>query len=326
VIAAGHEVTLFNRGRTNPGLFPEAEHLVGDRDTDLAALEGRSFDAVIDPSAYFPRQVTAVVDALDHIDHYTFVSSCSVYADHSIVGADEENELLTVEDPSVESLDSPDNYGGFKAMSEAALDAALPGRCHHVRAGLIVGPHDPTGRFTYWVERLGRGGEILAPEPQDQPVQFIDVGDLAAWILTAADNRVTGTLNATGPRAHTMATMLDQIERVVDGGGRLTWVAEDFLVDHEIEHWTDLPMWLPPGALPTHVGFQSRSSARAEAAGLRTRPLAETVARTVHWLGDRGPVQAPSTNTGLDRPPVGLDPERERRLLQEWAQRPPVTI
>jgi hypothetical protein len=123
-----------------------------------------------------------------------------------------------------------------------------------------------------------------------------------------------------------MATMLDQIERVVDGGGRLTWVAEDFLVDHEIEHWTDLPMWLPPGALPTHVGFQSRSSARAEAAGLRTRPLAETVARTVHWLGDRGPVQAPSTNTGLDRPPVGLDPERERRLLQEWAQRPPVTI
>ena len=213
-LAAGHEVALFNRGRTNPGLFPEAKRLVGDRDGDLSALEGRRFDAVIDPSAYFPRQVTEIVDALEPIDHYTFVSSCSVYADHSVVGADEGNELLTVEDPSVESLDSPDNYGGFKAMCEAALEAALPGRCHHVRAGLIVGPHDPTGRFTYWVERLRRGGDIVAPEPQDQPVQFIDVGDLAAWILGAADRGVTGPLNATGPRTHTMASMLDEIERV----------------------------------------------------------------------------------------------------------------
>ena len=196
-VTAGHDVVLLNRGRTRPGLFPDLEQLVCDRNGDLSVLGGRQFDAVIDTCGYFPRQVRAMVEAVDdHLRHYTFVSSISVYADHSVRGGDETARLATVSDPSVEELG--ENYGGFKALCEQALDELLPGRVHHVRAGLIVGPYDYTGRFTYWIERIARGGEVLAPEPKDQPVQLIDVRDLADWIVDAAELGVHGAMNATG--------------------------------------------------------------------------------------------------------------------------------
>lgn len=203
-LADGHEVTLFNRCRTNPGLFDGVENLIGDRDSDLTRLQGRSFDVVIDTSDYFPRQVEAVLDALGaDIGHYTFVSTADVYADQSVPGSDETAGLAAVAD--LDNEESGDNYGGFKALCEGALDATLPGRAHHVRAGLIVGPHDNSGRFTYWVERIAAGGSVLAPEPREQPVQFIDVRDLARWILLAATNDVTGAMNATNsPGSRTM--------------------------------------------------------------------------------------------------------------------------
>ena len=192
----GHELTLFHRGRTNPDLFPEAEHLHGDRDHDLAALEGRSFDAVVDTSGYVPRAVRASVDALADT-HYVFVSTISVYADFAR-GPDEESPVHL----------RGDGYGELKA----ACERELPEGALIVRPGLIVGPHDPTYRFTYWVDRLARGGDVVAPEPRDAFVQLIDVRDLADWLVRAAEERLGGVFNAVGPAEPlTMHELLETI-------------------------------------------------------------------------------------------------------------------
>ena len=193
---AGHDVTTFNRGQTNPTLFDgDVEKLIGDRNDDLDLLAGRSYDVVVDTSAYLPRHVTSVVEALDsQIGHYSFVSSCSVYASHERIGADESDPVAElpahVDRDDAESVEA--NYGPLKALCERALDEVLPGRAHHCRAGLIVGPHDDVGRFGYWLERVAGGGEVLAPGPPDNPMQLIDVRDLANWLLVAAEAGVTG--------------------------------------------------------------------------------------------------------------------------------------
>lgn len=303
-LADGHDVTLFNRGRTNPGLFDGVENLVGDRDGDLNQLQGRKFDAVIDTSGYFPRQVQAVIDALDHnIAHYTFVSSTDVYADHSVPGSDETAELVSVSDRDGEGAD--DNYGGFKALSEATLDAALPGRVHHVRAGLIVGPHDDSGRFTYWVRRIASGGAVLAPEPRNQPVQFIDVRDLARWILHAATNHVTGAMNATaGPGSMTMESVLNAINIHTGNRAVLTWVGEEFLVNRGVKPWNQLPLWVPPGSFPSHAGYLSRDNSLAVEHGLQLRPLSDTIQAVRKELETR-----PSGTLG-----------EESALLGQWSE------
>jgi 2'-hydroxyisoflavone reductase len=320
-LSAGHDVTLFNRGRTAPELFGGVERIVGDRNGDLAGLRGRAFDAVIDPSAYFPRQVTAVIEALGpDVPHYTFVSSVSVYARHDEPGADESAARATVTKPDTEDLDA--DYGAWKARCEDALDDALPGRAHHVRAGLVVGPADNTRRFTWWVARLARGGRVLAPEPADQPVQIIDVRDLAEWIVRAAEAGVTGPLNATGnPGAHTLGSVLEVIRRVTGERSRLTWVGEDFLIDNGVQPFTDLPLWLPPRTAPTHVGFFARDNARAVAAGLRLRDLRETVAAVRDEVAaGPAPVASPR-DYGNALPEPGLAPVREAELLRAWDDR-----
>lgn len=322
---AGHDVTLFNRGRTNPGIYPDLELLVGDRDADLSSLQGRAFDAVFDTSGYFPRQVRSLVDALDDVGHYTFVSSASAYADHSVPGADETAQTDTVDDPSVETLGP--NYGGFKALCEAALDEMIPGQAHHVRAGLIVGPHDNTGRFSYWVERIATGGAVLAPEPRSQPVQFIDVRDIARWIIHAAETDVTGAVNAIGnPGELTMESMLTTIADTVHSSPsataettELAWVDETFLVEQEVSPWQDLPLWLPPTTLPDHVGFMSRDNSKARRLGLELRPLSDTVGATLEWLQSPDH-RIPGKDFGNDVPPAGLTAERERALLDLTAE------
>lgn len=319
-IEAGHNVTLCNRGRTNPDLFAGTagvERLQVDRNDPAqlrTALSGKRFDAVIDPSAYFPRQVRAVVEALDgDVDHYTFVSSASVYDDHSIVGADESAATITLSDDTDESTSSPDAYGGFKAQCEVALAEILPGRVHNVRAGLIVGPHDNTGRFSYWVERLADAGPVLAPEPKDQPIQIIDVRDMAAWILHGATEKITGTFNASGqPGELTMGSMLAEIGAVLEAAPELTWVPEEFLIDEGIAPWNDLPLWLPPKSRPTHAGFMMRDVSSAIDRGLTLRPFAETVRATADWLAAKEP--EPEKDSGVVVAPL-LDRERERELL-----------
>jgi 2'-hydroxyisoflavone reductase len=288
----GHELTLFNRGRTNPGLFPDAEHLTGDRGGDLSALEGRSFDAVIDTSGYAPEAVRASVDALPRA-HYVFVSTISVYADFSR-GPDEESPVHA----------SGSGYGELKA----ACERELPVGALIVRPGLIVGPHDPTYRFSYWVDRIAAGGDVLAPEPRDHLVQVIDARDLAAWLVRSAEERLSGVLNAVGP-ARPMEDLLETIRDATGNDARLRWLAADLLLAKGIEEFVTLPLWIVD---PAWRGHGEVSNALATAAGLSFRPLEQTARDTLAWIGSGSP-----TYVDQGRPKPGLDRGREVELLAE---------
>jgi len=319
-LARGHEVTTFNRGRHVDELSAAVERLHGDRDGDLAALAGREWDAVVDTSGYFPRVVRASAEALaSSVGHYTFVSSASVYADHSRVGNAEDSPVNDVPEGAAEELATPELYGAFKALSEQAAEAVLPGRVLNVRAGLVVGPYDPTNRFTYWVTRLARSGEALAPEPRSQPVQLVDARDLAGWILHSAGAGLAGVFNATGPGwPLTLGEALERVRDAVGGRAELVWVDERFLVDAGVEPFTDLPLWLAPGVDPDWAGFLGLDVSRALAAGLGFRPLEETARDTLSWAERE---RAPAKDVGVPMAPAGLTPEREQGLLDAWRGR-----
>jgi 2'-hydroxyisoflavone reductase len=305
----GDSVTIFTRGRHNPELFPEAEHLLGDRDGDLDALRGRRWDVAIDTCGYFPRVVRASAELLaDAVEHYTFVSSISVYPDFARPDADETAPVGVLEDPTVEQI-TGETYGPLKALCEQAAEVAMPGRVCSVRAGLIVGPNDPTDRFTYWPHRIAQGGDVLAPGTGEEPVQFIDVRDLAAWIISMAGRRTPGVYNATGPASPlTMGTFLDRCRAVTGSDANLVWVDKSELIARGVELWTEIPMSVPD--VPEMQGFSRMSCARAIAQGLRFRPVDETIADTLAWDRTRpegNPLHA------------GLAPEREEELLAELA-------
>ena len=302
--ARGDEVTLFNRGRTDPGLFPDVETLHGDRDAgDLDALRTGEWDVVVDTSARVPRWVNDSAGLLaGRVGQYTFVSSCSVYANTSAAGTDESSPVLALADETAEEITSAEVYGGLKVLCECAAAEALPGGALSVRAGLIVGPYDPTGRFTYWVHRIAAGGEVLVPEPRDQPVQLVHARDLADWMLAAAARGETGVFNATGPASPlTMEALVAEIRGATESDARLTWVDEHALVEHGVEAWSDLPLWLAPGTNPESANFLAVDVTKALAAGLCFRPLADTVRDTLEHA---------ETFTK-----AGLDPARERELL-----------
>ena len=301
-LARGHELTLFTRGQTNPGLFPDAEHLTGNRDGDLSALEGRRFEAVVDTSGYLPHVVRASAELLSPAaEHYTFVSSISAYRDFS-QPVHEESPLAELGDDPVDRLTEDfSNYGALKALCEREAVEAFAGRALSVRAGLIVGPHDPTGRFTYWPHRIARGGEVLAPGPPERPVQFVDVRDLGAWIVRSSEERLSGPFNATcEPRP--LRELLDTCVRVSGSDAAITWVDEAFLLEREVGQWMELPLWI--AAEPGSERFHEADTTKAHTAGLRERPLEQTV---------RGTLDEAETVGG-----VGLAPERESELLREW--------
>lgn len=303
-LARGDDVTLFNRGRTNRDLFPEVEHLTGDRDSgDLDALRGRDWDAVVDTSARVPRWVRDSAGLLaGRVAHYTLVSSISVYRDLSEPGAAEDAPVHTLADETVEDIVDAETYGALKALCERELEAEMPGRSLSVRAGLIVGPYDNTGRFTYWVHRIARGGEVLAPEPRDQPVQFVHARDLADWMLGSAARGVAGVFNATGPeKPLTLGELLEHCRDISQQAVELTWVDERFLVEQGVEEWSDLPLWLAPGVKQENAGLMSVDCSRALEERLRFRGLRETLLDT---LAGAEPTSA-----------AGLTPERERELL-----------
>ena len=315
-LARGHDVTLFNRGRTNPELFPDAEHLVGNRDGDLSALEGRTWDAVVDPSGYVPRVVRASAELLrDAVGHYVFVSSVSAYATPYGPRFTEEAPLAELDDPPSEDVRA--NYGGLKVACERVVEDAFAGRCTLVRAGLVVGPHDPTDRFTYWVTRAARGAEVLAPAPADRHVQFIDVRDLAEWMLRCAEEPIPGAFTVTGPVPPvTMADLLDACVRAGGTDARPVWVDEEFLLEHEVGPWMELPLWLPESDAE-HGHMLDGDVSKAVAAGLRFRPLDETVRDTLAWARSRdGAGEGTVAMGGTEG--VGLEPERERELLMAW--------
>lgn len=311
--AAGFEVTLFNRGVSNPGRFADLEQLRGDRDTgDLSALAGRSFDAVVDTSGYAPAHVQQACEALrDGVEHYVFVSTVSVYPDQSAatVGEDTPTSTLTPEAAAAAKTirEGSANYGPMKAECERAAEHAMPGRVTVVRPGLIVGPEDASDRFTYWPARVARGGEVLAPGEPDAEVQFIDVRDLGAWCFDLAARRTAGTFNAVGFRGRlSFAELLAGCKVGLNTDCAFTWVDESFLRENRVAPYRDLPLWLPRG----RRGHFSND--KALAAGLRLRSVAATIADTHTWQAAR-----PADH----RWRAGLGAEREAELLATWRKR-----
>jgi 2'-hydroxyisoflavone reductase len=308
-LAAGHSLTLFNRGQSNPDLYPDVEQLHGDRDGGLGVLSGRRWDAVIDTCGYFPRVVRDAAEFLaGAVEHYTFISTMSVYAEPLAVGRDEAGPVGTLADETVEEI-TGETYGPLKALCERAATEGMGGRALHVRAGLIVGPHDQSDRFTYWPARVARGGEVLAPVSPDYGVQFIDVRDLARWTLAATAARLTGPYNVTGPRRPLpMGQLLATCREVAGSDARFTWVDEPFLLAHAVEPYTELPLWVPA----EYDGFNAFNIDKALAAGLTFRPIADTVRATLEWATGR-PADYQWRN--------GLPAEREAGLLNEWHAR-----
>ena len=304
--AAGHETTLFNRGQSGPDLYPELERLQGDRDGELSALKGRRWDAVIDTCGYVPRVVHASAELLaPSVAHYTFISTLSVYRDQTTIGIDETSPLGAMEDETVEEI-TGETYGPLKVLCEKAVTQAMNGRALHVRSGLIVGPYDPTDRFTYWLYRVAQGGEVLAPGHPNQPVQFIDVRDIARWTIQATERRLTGPFNVTGPDDQlTMQQVLRTCKRVSQADAAFTWVDEAFLSKNGVAPYTELPLWVPA----EYAGFNMANCDKAIKAGLRFRPLAETVRDALSWQTTR-----PADHEWRG----GLSPEREAELLRMW--------
>ena len=307
-LARGHEVTLFNRGRTNADLFPDAERLTGDRDGGLEPLRGRRWDAVVDPSGYVPRVVRQSAELLSDSGVYAFVSTASVYP---LQAADQS------EDAPVERMDDPADeevmahYGALKALCEEVVRDVFGDRGLIVRSGLIVGPFDPSGRFTYWAVRLGRGGEVLGPGDPDRHVQFIDARDQADWILDMAEAGRGGTFNVTGPtRPLAIAELLSRAP------GPVTWVADQFLLDAGVQPYTEMPLWIPASVGRLHMPID-----RALAAGLRHRDVDETIRDTRAWAEARDGAAGQVDAGGRVRRPTAITPEREAELLERWHTR-----
>lgn len=311
--AAGHSVTLFNRG-SNPDILPGLPRILGDRDGGLAGLEGETFDAVIDVNGYLPRLVRDAAELLEpRVGRYLFISTISVYAELAAPYADEDAAVGVLSDPQTETIEGG-TYGPLKAACENVVTEVFGGeRGTIVRPGLVVGRFDPTDRFTYWVRRAWRGGEVLAPGTPASPLQWVDVRDLARFVLHVAEHGTGGVFNAVRPAdSVTMGELLvtaGEAARLARGGVpdsdySTIWVDEEFLAAREVRPWADLPAWLPRG----DDNLVRVSSERAVAAGLTTSPLLDTVADVLAWDIKRGspPLQA------------GLSAERETELLAQW--------
>jgi 2'-hydroxyisoflavone reductase len=303
--AGGHTITLFHRGQGGCSLYPEVEHIHGNRDGELRKLAGRRWDVAIDTSGYVPRLVGASARALaEQVEHYTFVSSISVYPKFW-PDMTEEAPVSVLSDPTVEEI-TGETYGGLKVLCEQAAEDAMPGRVCHVRSGLIVGPHDPTDRFTYWVRRVSTGGKVLAPGPPERSVQLIHGADLADWMLRMAANRKAGVFHAVGPAPpHTLNQVLDTCREASGSNASWVWASEPFLVERKVEFWSDLPVCVTEDA----IGVMDVNIERAVREAIRFRPLLQTVRETLAWDMSRPP------GTTLK---AGLAPARELELIQAW--------
>ena len=309
-LARGHTVTLFNRGKTHPGLFPDVEKLQGDRDGKLDALTGRTWDAVVDPSGYVPRIVKMSADLLaPNIGHYVFISSIAAYKDPFPIHGDESAPVQTLGDPTTEDVTK--NYGALKALSEKAAETAMPGRVTNVRSGLIIGPGDPTGRFSHWPSRMADGGEVIGPGDGTTPTQYIDGRDLGSWIMRAIENASFGTYNALGPAKRiTMKEVLDTCNAAAGDKAKITWIDGKFLTDHHVEGWSEMPMWIDNTG--DDAGFGTMANARGLAAGMTFRPVLDSARDTLAWL-DTLPA-----DERLKARSSGIKPDKEAKVLAEW--------
>ena len=299
-LAAGDELTLFHRGRTNSGIFPEVEHVIGDRDGGLGALDGRTWDACLDVSGYVPRLVGDAATALhDSVRRYVFVSTISVY-DGLSVARDEDGPLKTLDDETTEEIGA-DTYGGLKVLCERAVAAVFGERATIVRPGYVIGPYDHTGRFPWWAHRAARGGEMIVPATLARAFQAIDARDLADFLLLRARSPLTGIFNATGPVPP--VTMLDLVEAAASASDtdlNVEVVDDAFLREQGLE--SELPLWA--GDDPEWAAWASIDVSKAIGAGLAFRTVDDTVGATL-------------AETELV-PGIGLEPKREAEILAAW--------
>lgn len=310
-LAAGHEVTLFNRGKTNPELFPDAEKIQGNRDGELDRLEGHGrWDAVIDTSGYVPRVVRASAEAVkDKTDLYIFISTISVYSDNATPNQDEDAPLSTLEDETVEEITGA-TYGGLKVLCERAVtDVMGADRTLILRPGLIVGPDDPTDRFTYWPMRIAKGGDVLVPGKPETTTQVIDVRDLAEWTVRLAEKRQTGVFNASGPQGGiAMGEIMETAKSVSGSNANFVWMDEQWLLENEVGPWMELPLWIPEG----DDALMRLSVQHGIDAGLTFRPIEDTIRATLAW--DQARPQP-------EKRGAGMAPDREAALLEKWKER-----
>lgn len=357
--ARGHHVTVFNRGKREKlqPLEAQVDHLYGNRDPNLPAndekgpdgqllepngspkgleqLVGKSWDVVIDNSGYYPRMVAASAQLLAQqgVKQYIFISSISVYDENPAQGGDEATRIAKLTDPTVETMGATfENYGGLKALCEQAAEAAFPGRATIVRPGYIVGPGDPTDRFTYWPVRIARGGQVLAPGAPEDPLQWIDVRDLAEWLVTLVEQGTTGTFNAVGPsQPGRWGDVLQSCVAASGGKATLEWVPATWLKENEMGGEDAFPIWVPP--VDKFAGFHRWNNDRAEAAGLKFRPMDETVKGLLEWYpGEierrvRVTKELEAAAKAKGTPPPKGDPSalragppaaREQELLAKW--------
>lgn len=309
MLKAGHTPVLFNRGQTNPELFPDVVNLIGDRENDLSALKRRKWDAVIDTSGYIPRVVKETAKILSNkCDFYTFISSVSVYQDFYKPDIDETYPLANLEDPDDEDY-TGDSYGPLKALCEYEIQQNFEGKVLVIRPGLIVGPNDPTDRFSYWPWRVSMGGDVLAPSPPSANLQFVDVRDLAKFIIRMIEKQKEGVYNATGPKKPlAVGSLLVACREAAVSDARFVWADEDFLQREGVTPWTELPLWVPTTD-PSFTGFYNINNDRAVKAGLTFRPLSQTVGDTLTWLKTR-----PETKNLK----VGMSVHRETELLIKY--------
>ena len=314
-LSRGHNVSVFNRGKTHPGKLPEdVEQLFGDRNGQLDALKDRQWDIVIDNPTTLPAWVRDPGRILrGNVDRYVFISTISVYADTS-KGVDENAPLAKYDGPDAfkETLEAMQasgykTYGPLKALSEKEAEKWFPGKTLVVRPGLIVGPGDETDRFTYWPVRIERGGEVLAPGTPTDPVQFIDARDLAEWTIRMAEKRGTRIYNATGPaKTLVIGDMLGGIKTALSSNANFTWVTAEFLKQQNVQAWSDMPVWAGD-----ETELARTNISRALAKGLTFRPLAETARDTLAWFKSQ-----PQDRQSHLR--AGLTPEHEAEVLTAW--------
>jgi 2'-hydroxyisoflavone reductase len=325
-LSRGHEVTVFNRGRSHPGkLSPEVEQLIGDRNGQLDALKGRKWDVVIDNPTTLPVWVRDAAQILKgNVERYVFISTISVYSDLSKPGTDESGPLKKYEGPDegdAAMRETPETllasnralYGPLKVLSEREVEKWFPGQALIIRPGLIVGPGDETDRFTYWPLRVARGGEVLAPGEATDPVQFIDVRDLAEWTIRMVEQGATGIYNATGPKEKfTIGEMLDGLRQLTKSDAEFTWVKSEFLAAQKVWAWSDMPVWIP--AQGETAGFCQISIQKALGKRLTFRSFSDTTEGTLEWIRQ----QAPERQVSLK---AGITEEREAEVLAAWHAR-----
>ena len=316
-LSRGHQVTVFNRGRTHPGELPkEVEQLIGDRNGKLDALKGRTWDVCIDNPTSLPVWVRDAAQILKgNVGHYTFISTISVYADTSKQGMDESAALAKYTGPdamketqatlraNIEGL-----YGPLKALSEAEAEKWFPGKTLIIRPGYIVGPGDESDRFTYWPVRVERGGEVLAPGTGNDPIQIIDARDLAEWTIRMVEQGITGPFNAVGPKSRMgMGKMLNVMKDTTGSDARFTWVDDSFLKDQKIID--DIPIWTSTKG--PEIGYSTMNIKRAVSHGLTFRSIADTTRATLEWFRKQPPARQ-------SRMRAGITAQREAEVLAAW--------